>query len=150
MGTHFQGTEQERLALDGYIKLARAAESVSFRINDHLREHELTISQFGVLEALFHLGPMQVGELGGKILKSSGNMTLVIDNLERHGLVRRARREDDRRRIDVHLTEKGEALVAAVLPAHVAGVVRAFSALTVEEIAELSRLCRKLGTAQLS
>lgn len=148
MGTHFQGTEQERLALAGYIKLARAAESVGFRINDHLREHDLTISQFGVLEALFHLGPMQVGELGSKILKSSGNMTLVIDNLERHGLVRRARREDDRRRIDVHLTEKGEALVAAVLPAHVAGVVQAFSVLTAEEIAELSRLCRKLGKAQ--
>ena len=150
MGTHYPGTVEERAALDAYIKLARAAESVSLRINDHLRDHDLTISQFGVLEALYHLGPMQVGELGNKILKSSGNMTLVIDNLERHGLVRRERRRDDRRRIDVFLTEKGESLIAEVLPKHVQGVVAAFASLEPARLNELASLCRQLGLAQQS
>ena len=150
MSTHYDGTPEQRAALDAYIKLARAAESVSLRINDHLREYNLTISQFGVLEALYHLGPMQVGALGSKILKSSGNMTLVIDNLEKNGLVKRARREDDRRRIDVHLTDKGRELVIGVLPKHVGGVVAAFSALEPEQLANLAALCRQLGLAQAS
>ena len=148
MSTHYNGTETERAALDAYIKLARAAESVSLRINDHLRDYKLTISQFGVLEAIFHLGPMQVGELGSKILKSSGNMTLVIDNLEKNGLVTRMRREDDRRRIDVHLTAKGQDLVERVLPKHVRGVVAAFSSLNPAQLAELSSICRQLGLSQ--
>lgn len=149
MGTHYEGTEAENLALDCYIKLFRAAESVGQRINAHLREHDLTTSQFGVLEALYHLGPMQSGELGQKILKTSGNMTMVIDHLEKQGYVTRQRREDDRRCVDILLTEPGRALTEAILPAHVAGVVDALSALTTAEQTQLAALCRTLGLAQV-
>jgi MarR family 2-MHQ and catechol resistance regulon transcriptional repressor len=148
MGTHYQGTEEERLALDAYIKLARAAESVGRRVNDHLQEAGLTTSQFGVLEALYHRGPMQVGQLGEKILKSSGNMTLVIDNLEKRGLARRERREDDRRCVEVHLTAAAAELIEQLLPGHVAGIVATFAVLTAEEQGTLAALCRKLGLAQ--
>jgi MarR family 2-MHQ and catechol resistance regulon transcriptional repressor len=148
MGTHYQGTAEEKLALDSYIKLARAAESVGRRVNDHLQEVRLTTSQFGVLEALYHRGPMQVGQLGEKILKSSGNMTLVIDNLEKRGLVRRDRREDDRRCVEVYLTAEAGELIEQLLPGHVAGIVAAFAVLTAEEQATLAALCRKLGLAQ--
>jgi MarR family 2-MHQ and catechol resistance regulon transcriptional repressor len=145
MPTHYQGSASEMRALDAFIKLTRAAESVSGRINAHLREHQLTVSQFGVLEALYHLGPMQTGELGEKILKSSGNMTLVIDNLEKRGLVLRQRLEGDRRCIDVHLTAEGEALVRNILPRHVEGVVKTFAALSPEEQLQLGDLCRRVG-----
>lgn len=148
MATNFQGTKQERRALDGYIKLSRASEAVSQRINDHLREVNLTISQFGVLEAIYHLGALQPRQLGEKILKSSGNMTLVIDNLAKRGLVERERRADDRRRVDIQLTADGEALVEAILPRHVAGVVEAFDCLTADELEQLSGLLKKLGLAQ--
>lgn len=148
MGTHYNGSEEEILALDCYIKLFRAAESVSQSINAHLREYDLTISQFGALEAIYHLGPMQSGELGQKILKSSGNMTMVIDHLEKRGLVTRQRRQDDRRCIDIHLTETGHELIASILPTHVAGVVHALAALAAEEQQQLAALCRTLGLAQ--
>lgn len=148
MGTHYQGTTEERLALDTYIKLARAAESVGRRVNDHLLDVNLTTSQFGVLEALYHRGPLTVGQLGEKILKSSGNMTLVIDNLEKRGLVRRERRPDDRRSIVVHLTAAGREQVEQLLPGHVAGIVAAFGVLTGAEQEMLAGLCRKLGLAQ--
>lgn len=148
MGTHYEGTEAEILALDCYIKLFRATESVGQRINAHLREHDLTTSQFGVLEALYHLGPMQHNELGQKILKTSGNMTMVIDHLEKQGYVTRQRREDDRRCVDILLTEPGRALTEAILPAHVAGVVAALSVLTTAEQTQLAALCRTLGLAQ--
>ncbi len=148
MGTHFTGTDKERRALNTYIKLSRAAESVTQRINAHLREHELTISQFGTLEALYHLGPMQLGELGTKILKSSGNMTLVVDNLTNRGLVYRQRRQDDRRCVDIHLTEEGTSLVQNIMQFHVAQVVQALSVLSTTEQEQLATLCRVLGLAQ--
>lgn len=149
MSTHYTGTDTERLALDAYIKLSRSAEVVSQNINDHLREYDLTLSQFGVIEALYHLGSLQTGELGAKILKSSGNMTLVIDNLVKRGLVKRRRREDDRRVIEVSLTESGQTLITKIWPTHLQGVVSTFDTLTAEEQETLAQLCRKLGLAQM-
>lgn len=145
MTTHYAGTEQEKQALDAFIKLSRAADSVGRRANDHLHTHDLTISQFGVLEALYHLGPMPVGQLAGKILRSSANLTLVIDNLVKRGLAARERRADDRRAVQISLTPDGRDLIAAMMPDHVAGVVDAMSSLSAEEQATLAALCRKLG-----
>jgi MarR family 2-MHQ and catechol resistance regulon transcriptional repressor len=150
MGTHYQGSAEEILALDGYIKLSRAFETITTRINAHLQDHDLTISQFGVLEGLFHLGPMQPGQLAAKILKSSGNLTLVIDNLVKRGLVTRQRRSDDRRCIDVQLTPAGESLIAAIFPGHVVGVVQTMGALTTDEQEHLAALCRKLGLENMT
>jgi MarR family 2-MHQ and catechol resistance regulon transcriptional repressor len=150
MGTHYQGAPAEVLALNTYIKLSRAAEAVTTRINRHLGDYQLSVSQFGVLEALYHLGPMQVGQLGEKILKSSGNMTLVVDNLVKRGLASRQRRQDDRRCIDVQLTSAGRTLVEQILPIHVGHVVVSISQLTPEEQTQLAALCRKLGRAQRS
>ena len=149
MTTHYTGTEQEKQALDTFIKLSRAAESVNKRVNDHLHAHDLSVSQFGVLEALYHLGPMPVGQLAGKILRSSANLTLVIDNLVKRGLAARERRADDRRTVEISLTDAGRELVAGILPHHVAGVVAAFNGLSAEEQATLGVLCRKLGLGQV-
>lgn len=145
MGTYYAGTVEEVRALDVYIKLSRAAESVTQRINGHLQDYNLTISQFGVLEALYHLGPLQPSQLAQKVLKSTGNMTLVIDNLVKRGLVARQRRADDRRRIDISLTAEGAALIENMFPAHVAGVVETMDALSPAEQRQLAALCRKLG-----
>lgn len=148
MGTHFQGTADEIRVLDVYIKLARAADAITQRINRHLKEDGLTVSQFGVLEALYHLGPMCQTELAGKILKSTGNLTLVIDNLERSGLVERQRDTVDRRFVTVRLTPAGHDLIAGIFPDHVAGVVETMTILTAEEQEQLASLCRKLGLGQ--
>lgn len=148
MSTHYPGTEQERLALDVYIKLYRAADSVSQRINRHLADASLTVSQFGVLEALYHLGPLCQSELAQKILKSSGNLTLVVDNLEKRGLVVRQRDNVDRRYVTVNLTEAGRVLISELFPSHVGIVVREIGVLSEEEQRQLGQLCRKLGLAQ--
>jgi MarR family 2-MHQ and catechol resistance regulon transcriptional repressor len=148
MATKHQGTTEETLALNGYIKLSRAAESVSRQINAHLSDYDLTISQFGALEALYHLGPLPSGELGEKILKSSGNMTFVVDNLIKRGLVYRQRREEDRRCVDIHLTEDGRTLIQAIWPTHLAGVVNTKNALSPADQSQLANLCRTLGLNQ--
>ena len=145
MGTRYLGTQEQVLALDTFIKLVRATETVSNRIHRHLAETDLTVSQFGVLEALFHLGPLNQRDLAEKLLKSGGNMTLVIDNLEKRELVKREREADDRRCIKVCLTQKGHQLISRIFPSHVAAVVNEIGILTPDEQEELGRLCRKLG-----
>src|SRR5215510_5039886 len=123
MPTHYRGTPVEVLALDTFIKLSRASESVGARLIHGGTLGSLTESQFGVLETLLHLGPLCLGEISAKLLKSGGNITLVVDNLEKQGLVRRERDPDDRRMVVVSLTEAGEALIQQVMPRHVAAIV---------------------------
>lgn len=143
--TRYKGSEEEARALGVYVKLMRAAESVTARIHRRLDAVGLTISQFGVMEALYHLGPLAQIELGKKILKTSGNITMVIDNLEKRGLVRRQRSREDRRYVTVHLTGAGEKLIRAFFPVHAARIIAEMSILTVSEQEQLGQLCRKLG-----
>lgn len=145
MSTHYQGTSEERQALDLYIKLSRAAESVNQRVNRHLQDVHLTVSQFGVLEALYHLGPLTPGQLCEKILRSTGNLTLVIDNLEKRQLVMRTQNPEDRRSTIVELTAAGKALIEEIFPQHVATVVQEVAVLTPEEQSQFAALCRKVG-----
>jgi MarR family transcriptional regulator, 2-MHQ and catechol-resistance regulon repressor len=145
MASRYKGSVEEQAALDTYVKLMRAADSVTARLNRLLAELDLTASQFGALEALYHLGPLKQGEIGTKILKSSGNITMVVDNLERRGLVRRERESGDRRCVTVSLTDEGESLIAGIFPRHAASIVRELSVLNESEQRELGRLCRRLG-----
>lgn len=118
------------------------------RLGQHGTLGNLTISQFGVLEALYHLGPMCQNDLAGKILKSSGNMTMVIDNLEKRSLVTRQRNPDDRRMVTVSLTKNGVDLIERILPEHVAAITDEMKILSPEEQIQLGELCRKLGKAE--
>ena len=145
MGTRYGGTEDEARALDAYIKLMRAADSVTTRIHRHLSAVNLTISQFGVLEAIFHLGSLSQRDLAEKLLKSGGNMTMVIDNLEKRQLVKRERSVEDRRFVSVCLTEEGRQLISDIFPQHVASVVEEMKILTASEQEELGHLCLRLG-----
>jgi MarR family 2-MHQ and catechol resistance regulon transcriptional repressor len=142
--THYQGPHHIVESLDSFIKLMRAAESVASRVHQQLPAYNLTISQFGVLEALYHLGPMSQRLLAQKILKSSGNMTMVIDNLEKRNLVVRGRDEKDRRSFTIQLTPEGEQLIAKIFPDQAQRIAEAFAVLDHHEKQELARLCKKL------
>ena len=146
MGTHYRGKPEAMMALDAYIKLVRAAESVIARVH-RATACDLTVSQFGVMEALLHLGPMHQRMLGAKLLKSGGNVTMVIDNLERRGLVERRRDQKDRRYVSVHLTPAGRTLITDLFPRHVESIRSEMNALSGEEQATLGRLCRTIGRA---
>lgn len=148
MPTHYQGSAEERLALDTFIKLSRATESFDMRMLAHHSLCDLTLTQFAVMEALFHLGPMSQTEIGVKLLKSGGNITLVLDNLEKHGYVERERCESDRRRFTVRLTDAGRAKIEDVLPRHVAVIVQEMSVLTWQEQEMLGQLLKKLGRGE--
>jgi len=148
MPTHYPGTAREKRALDAFIKLMRATESVAARIGHSIHEGGLTYGQVSVLEALHHLGPMHACDLGKKLLRSNANMTTVLDNLEKAGLVARERTREDRRFVLVSLTPEGKRRIASALPTHVGEITDALSALGAAEQDELGRLCKKLGLAQ--
>lgn len=147
MGTKHQGTPNETRVLDTYIRMRRAVNALSFVESKVIRDAGLTESQFGALEALLHVGPLCQRELAAKVLKSAGNMTTVVDNLERRGLVERRREGDDRRVVTVYLTRDGEKLVRRVFPEVLEALVDFFSVLTAKDQKHLGSLCRRLGTA---
>jgi len=141
MPTHFTGSRAEMRTLDTFIKLTRCTNAFLSRLAERNTIGDLTYSQFAVLEALYHLGPMTAGEVSQKVLKSGSNMTLVIDNLERDA--------QDRRVIRVHLTEAGSHKLEDVVPGHIAALVEEFSVLSASEQETLGALCKKLGTRNI-
>jgi MarR family transcriptional regulator, 2-MHQ and catechol-resistance regulon repressor len=145
MPTHFKGRKETVRALNAFVNLMRASDSVAAHLGAQIEESGLTMGQFGVMEALLHLGPMCQHALGEKLLRSGGNVTLVIDNLEKHGWVRRERQKNDRRMVKIYLTPKGERLIARVFPEHAEAVTKEMGCLTPDEQETLRRICRKLG-----
>jgi MarR family 2-MHQ and catechol resistance regulon transcriptional repressor len=145
MGTKYQGTAEEILALDTYIKFIRSFDTVKGRIDGQQATGDLSGSQFGTLEMLYHLGPMNQKDIGQKLLISKSNVVTVIDKLEELGFVRRHRSEEDRRHVFVHLTKSGLQEIELILPRHVRAITEAMNRLSPQEQQEFGRLCRKLG-----
>ena len=102
-------------------------------------------SDFGVLEALLHKGPLPVKALGEKVLLTSGSMTAAIDRLEKRGWVARGEDPADRRSRIVRLTPEGRRTIQALFRSHERDMERAASGLSSSERAELIGLLRKLG-----
>ena len=148
MSAKFKVSKKEQEALSLIIKMTRSLDAVERKTLSHLSEVNLSVSQFGVMEALYHLGPMCQRDLARKVLKSTGNITTVIDNLEKRGVVERRRSTEDRRYIQVHLTKEGSKSIEAFFPGHMKRLVDCFSVLTAEERKELARLTKKLGLGQ--
>jgi|SRR5579884_150360 len=138
---------RHRLSLLAYARLMRAANGLRIAASRQLDDTGLTLSQFAVLEALYHLGPMSLSEVAKKILTTGGNLTMVAGNLEKQGLVNRECSKEDARVYILSLTLRGKKLIGEIFPEHAAAITAAFTALTPKEQKKLSELCRKLGEA---
>jgi MarR family transcriptional regulator, 2-MHQ and catechol-resistance regulon repressor len=145
LATKYRGTPEETQTLDAYIKLMRAANSLRVRLERRLLKQGLTENQFGTLETLLHLGPLRVHTLRDKLLTTGGNVTVIVDNLERRSLVRRVRDRVDRRQVTVHLTPSGRRLVESIFGGHVAAIVAELAVLSRREQEQLGQLCKRVG-----
>ena len=130
-----------------WVKLARAYSTFNKLAVEDIRRHGLTQAQFGVIESLGHLGHMTLGDVSRKQLSSCGNTTVVVDNLEKEGLVERRRCKEDRRSTYVHLTLKGRKLFDEIFHQHARYIRELASVLSVEKQDHLSALLKKLGLA---
>ena len=140
-------TKKDSLAVATFSGLSKTTNLVSTEIHKHLAKHKLTNSQFGVLEALHKLGPMYQRDLAEQILKTTGNITTVIDNLEKRKLVKRVREMKYRRYFQIVLTPEGAKLIKKLYPAHVKRIEKIMGNLLKGEQDELKRLCTKLDEA---
>ncbi len=145
MPSHYKGSVREQRALSAWIKFSRANITLNSQLKNSLRRFQLTESQFAVVEALYHLGPLNLTQISEKLLCTGGNLTTVVDNLEKQKLVKRVPSKTDRRQYEIHLTPKGRSHIKKLFPDHVKAVVREMSVLSPSEQDELSRLCKKLG-----
>ena len=140
-------SESQERALRMWIALARCYATYAKAIACKIQEYGLTPPQFGIIEALHHLGPLSLGELADKLLVTGGNITYVMDRLEEQGLVYRERSPRDRRIIQAKLTHDGKALIASVFPSHGSYVEELSGHLEPEEQEMLRGLLKKLGRA---
>jgi MarR family 2-MHQ and catechol resistance regulon transcriptional repressor len=139
-------TNDQDTALRLWVTLARCYATYAKALSAKVQDYGLTTPQFGTLEALYHLGPLSLGELADKLLVTGGNVTYVMDRLEDQGLVYRYRLPDDRRVIQAKLTEEGRELMAEVFPGHASYMEHLSRHLTPDEQKTLSELLRALGT----
>src|SRR5215472_16694509 len=148
MSNKFKGTPAQERALSAYVKLERAASAAFAYARVGLEEEGLTLSQFAVLEALYHVGPLCLGDLARRILTSSGNLTLVIDNLEKRGLAKRTQPGRDKRFVQATITPAGRRLIARIFPEHARRITEIMARLSSGEQEELGARCRKLGKGE--
>jgi MarR family transcriptional regulator, 2-MHQ and catechol-resistance regulon repressor len=129
-----------------FLVLWKAARAVETYAEHSVAEFEMCGSDFAVLEALLHKGPLPINEIGKKVLLTSGSITVAVDRLESRGLVERRASNTDRRTRIVHLTKDGKKLIERVYADHAADMERLASAsLTKAERATLMRLLKKIG-----
>jgi MarR family transcriptional regulator, 2-MHQ and catechol-resistance regulon repressor len=137
----------QQVALKLWVILSRAYNAVYAHALTHVREEELSIGEFGVLDLLYHRGPTLLGEIQRRILVSSGGITFLVDRLVEKGLVERRACAEDRRARYASLTREGLRLMKRIFPRHAERVTAAMSGLSLAEQREAARLLKQLGLA---
>lgn len=133
-----------QLSLKALIALSRAEQSVHQREYVTIKQGGLTPSQFAVLELLYHKGDHKICDIINKILATSGNITVVIKNLEKEGLVKKYNDLEDKRAVFISITEKGKDLIQNIFPGHVENINNIFSVLSEDEKKMLIQISKKL------
>ncbi len=135
------------LSLQLFVVLSRAHRSIVEHAQRDIQRHQLNLTEFAVLELLYHKGPRPLQQIGGKILLTSGSITYVIDKLQEKGYLARKPCEQDRRVTYAHITESGRRLLDQIFPMHIEAIERALSGLDNSEKEQAVQLLKKLGMA---
>ncbi|MHB8100561.1 MAG: MarR family winged helix-turn-helix transcriptional regulator [Sulfuricurvum sp.] len=139
----------EDIVLRAHIELSRSLTKIRSKETAWLADRDLTLPQFGILESLYHLGKLSVGQITKLTLSTPGNITVVVKNLESKGLIKSIPSDKDRRIKILEITEEGSKIMKSIFHEHVTNLTGMYdAALNEEEIQNLSRLLRKLEKAQ--
>ena len=134
-------------ALKLWLTLARAYQAAAELSRMDIASHGLNPAEFSILEALYHKGPLLLGELQRKALVSSGGTTFLVDRLEGRGLLERQTCPNDRRARYAALTRDGQALMKRIFPVHARAMREAMAGLPATEQRAVTALLKKLGLA---
>lgn len=135
--------KDSKLNLTTLIAFTRAEHKIHNLEYKTIKESGLTISQFGVLEVLYNKGNLRIGEIMEKILTTSGNITVVIKNLEKDGFIKKISDPLDKRSTIISITDKGIKVIEEILPDHIKNINNIFDVLTNEEKIVLKDILNK-------
>ena len=135
--------KDSKLNLSTLIAFTRAEHKIHNLEYKTIKESGLTISQFGVLEVLYNKGDLRIGEIMEKILTTSGNITVVIKNLEKDGFIKKISDPLDKRSTIISITDKGIKVIEEILPDHIKNINNIFDVLTNEEKIVLKDILNK-------
>lgn len=133
------------MELKSFIYLFRAKNTIENVLTKFLKQYEITLTEYGILEYLYHKGSSAVNLVCEKVLVQNSAMTYISNKLTEKGLVKRQSDKVDRRRVILSITPKGLKLVESIIPHHDALIKELFSVLSVSQITELSQSLKKLG-----
>ena len=135
--------KENELDLSTLIVFTRAEHTIHRIEYKTIKQSGLTIAQFAVLEALYNKGDLRICEIIDRILTISGNITVVIKNLEKEGLIKKKPDPNDKRSCIVSLTEEGKKIIEDILPDHIKNIKGIFDILTDEEKNTLKIILKK-------
>jgi DNA-binding MarR family transcriptional regulator len=130
--------------LKAFIGLSRTTQALHKRAGGIFNKGGLTSSQFAVLEALYHKGDLTINEIIESILSTSGNMTVVINNLEKDSMIQRQVNPMDKRSSIIVITDKGRQKVEEIFPVHLEDLAKSFEELEEKEKEMLIKILKKI------
>lgn len=135
--------KNNELALHGLVIFRRASNAISRQEVQTIKKHNLTVAQFGVMEALYNKGNLRIQDLIDKLLSTSGNMTVVIRNMIRDGYIFKVADEKDKRSYLIGLTPLGRETIEKILPEHYDNIGKIFSVLSLKDQEDLAQILKK-------
>src|SRR6202045_2354066 len=135
----FRGTDR------GGLIMMKAIGALTRYAAAGIEETGLGLSDFGVLEALLHKGPLPVNTIGPMVDLTPGSISIAVDRLFAKGLVTRVESTEDRRVRIIALTPRGKDLIVSAFRKHSGQMKRVFSELSPEELRGLEEMLKKVG-----
>ncbi|EGL83386.1 transcriptional regulator, MarR family [Caldalkalibacillus thermarum TA2.A1] len=145
MSSSDNGQKNKERSLHLFVVLSRAYKTLLEHAQRDVKRHGLNLTEFGVLELLYHKGDHSLQQIGEKILLASGSITYVVDKLEEKGYLVRRPCPKDRRVMYATLTDAGRALVERIFPAHASALHEAMAGISTDEKEVAIELLKKLG-----
>jgi DNA-binding MarR family transcriptional regulator len=127
------------------IAMSRTTKKIHNRSASIFTAGGITTAQFSVLDVLYHKGSQSIRQITQLVLSTGGNMTVVINNMEKHGWISRCVHPDDKRCTVISISEEGKHIFEAIFPEHLKDLGICFSMLTNEEKTTLITLLKKVG-----
>lgn len=131
--------------LKAFTVLHRATTSVQEATKKDIQQHDLNLTEFAVMELLYHKGDQPIQIIGKKVLIASSSITYVVDKLEKKSLVARVACPTDRRVTFVSLTDEGKQMIESIFPSHEEKIASIFDVLSAEELQNFTEYLKRVG-----
>src|SRR6185295_16546223 len=132
-------------AVHAWLVMMKAMQAITRYALANLEETGLGLSDFAVLEALLHKGPLPVNVIGPKVNLTPGSISVAVDRLVAKGLVSRDESSEDRRVRIVALTARGKGVITTIFKEHVAAIEKVFGGVSRDELRQLEQQQKRVG-----